>query len=839
MKRLVLVDGNNLMFRSYYATAYSGPILRNSKGFPTNALYGFVSMMNKIIQEEKPEYIAVAFDMPKNFRKEEYEFYKEGRNATPDELKQQMPVARQILTAMGIKYLELEPYEADDIIGTLVKKAADDSEFDAIIISSDKDLLQLINFETDIKLLKKEGFVRYNEKSFKEEWGIDPIRIIDLKGLMGDPSDNIPGVKGIGEKTALKLLQEYGSLEGVYENIDKIKGATHNKLVEGKDDAFMSKKIATIYQEVPLVEGFEDLKYLGNQDTLNDLFMDLEFSSFLKKMDAPLASKYIKCNVSDLNLDNDVSVYVYLDSENYHYANVVKVALTDSKGTYILDSFDGLEDVLKNKNVIVYDYKKVLSKFNVESKVDFSLILYLLNYRKLDDIADVMSLDNIYAVSDEELRKGKNDIEATIALKSKYLFDNYKMQLNKLSGTDLEKLYYDIELPLVNVLLDIENNGMRCDSNILDEMATIVSSKIDEVSKDIYTLVGEEFNIASPAQLGVILFEKLGLPGGKKNKIGYKTDSATLEKLVGKHPVIECVMEYRNLSKLYSTYLLGLKDYIGPDGVIHPIFKQTLTRTGRLSCTEPNLQNIPTRDEFGKLIRKAFLPQNGCFLSCDYSQIELRLLAHIANAKELIDAFNNDEDIHVHVAADIYGIKESEVTKTQRKTAKAVIFGIVYGISGFGLGENLNISNYEAREFINKYYELYPNVKKYMDEIIAKTKELGYVTTLFGRVRNIEEINEKNYMVRQMGERMALNTPIQGTSADIIKLAMVNIYKKLKENNLKSKMVLQIHDELIFDCYDDELEKVRSLVKSEMENVVKLNVKLKANDNVATDWYGV
>ena len=298
-------------------------------------------------------------------------------------------------------------------------------------------------------------------------------------------------------------------------------------------------------------------------------------------------------------------------------------------------------------------------------------------------------------------------------------------------------------------------------------------------------------------------------------------------------------MEYRNLSKLYSTYLLGLKDYIGPDGVIHPIFKQTLTRTGRLSCTEPNLQNIPTRDEFGKLIRKAFLPKNGCFLSCDYSQIELRLLAHIANAKELIDAFNNDEDIHVHVAADIYGIKESEVTKTQRKTAKAVIFGIVYGISGFGLGENLNISNYEAREFINKYYELYPNVKKYMDEIIAKTKELGYVTTLFGRVRNIEEINEKNYMVRQMGERMALNTPIQGTSADIIKLAMVNIYKKLKENNLKSKMVLQIHDELIFDCYDDELEKVRSLVKSEMENVVKLNVKLKANDNVATDWYGV
>ena len=844
MKKLVLIDGNNLMFRSYYATAYTGNIMKNSKGLPTNALYGFANMINKIVAEENPIYIAVAFDIGKNFRKAKYDFYKEGRNATPEELKIQMPIARKILDGMGIKYLEKEPYEADDIIGTLVHQAELDPDFDVTIISSDKDLLQLINFETDIKLLKQDSYIRYNERTFKEEWKIDPIKIIDLKGLMGDASDNIPGVKGVGEKTALKLLQEYGSVENIYENIDNIKGALKQKLLDGKDSAFMSKEIATIYKEVPLDVDFESLKYLKVQPQLKDIYQDLEFYSLLSKMEVKKETKldYKKVSVNDLKLEKEIALFTLLDQENYHYAKVLGCAIKDKNNIYFLDDITGLNEILKDKTVITYDYKKELSHLDFNSDFDLMISAYLLNKNVKDDIASLMNIDGVSSLSYASIKKNKFELNSVIDYCIQavdYLYNSKEKYQKALADQGLTKLFNEIEMPLSKVLSEVEKSGMVCKRDILDKMKIETNKQLEDLKTKIYELAGKEFNISSPRQLGEVLFEHLNLPGGKKNKTGYKTDASVLEKLLGKHPVIEPILIYRNLSKISSTYIEGLEQYIADGEIIHPIFKQTLARTGRLSCTEPNLQNIPTKDEYGKLIRKAFVPKNDLFISFDYSQIELRLLAHISNDKRLIEAFNNGEDIHTHVAADIYGIEEKDVTKLQRKTAKAVIFGIVYGISGFGLGENLHITPKEAKMFIEKYYELYPDVKNYMDNIIKQAKEDGYVKTLFGRIRVIEELNSSNYMVRQSGERMALNTPIQGTSADIIKLAMVRIENKLKKHNLKSKLVLQIHDELIFDVVNEEKEQIIKLAQEEMENVIKLSVPLKVSKSCATNWYEV
>ncbi len=844
MKKLVLIDGNNLMFRSYYATAYTGNIMKNSKGLPTNALYGFTNMINKIINEENPVYMAVAFDIGKNFRKEKYDFYKEGRNATPDDLKTQMPIARKILDAMGIKYLEKEPYEADDIIGTLVKKAEFDDDFDVTIISSDKDLLQLINFETDIKLLKQDSYIRYNEQSFKSEWKIDPIKIIDLKALMGDASDNIPGVRGIGEKTALKLLQEYGSIESIYENLDNIKGALKTKLETGKQSAFMSKEIATIYKDVPLDIELENLKYLGNQPSLQDVYKELEFYSLLSKLDYQKVPKvnYKKVSKDELKLSEDIALFTLLDSENYHDARVLGCSITDKNGTYFLDNIDDLSDILKGNNVYTYDCKKEFKNLEFNSSFDLMIAAYLLNKTVKDDISFLMNGDGVSTLSWNELYKkhfNKEDVEISCCEKSLYIFKYKDKYQDKLKESNLMELFEQIEMPLASVLSEMEKTGMNCQKNILDDMKVETKKQIDNIEKQIYQLAGREFNISSPKQLGEVLFDDLKLEGGKKNKTGYKTDASVLEKLLSKHPIIELILSYRNLTKIYSTYLEGLEQYINEDDIIHPIFKQTLARTGRLSCTEPNLQNIPTKDEYGKLVRKAFVPQNDLFISFDYSQIELRLLAHISKDESLIEAFVNDEDIHTHVAADIYGIDEQDVSPIQRKTAKAVIFGIVYGISGFGLGENLHINQKDAKEFIQKYYDFYPSVKMYMDNIINEAKQQGYVKTLFGRIRVIDELKSTNFMVRQSGERMALNTPIQGTSADIIKLAMVRIANELQERNLKSKLVLQIHDELLFDVVLEEKDAIIKLVQQQMEQVISLSVPLKVSINQATNWYEV
>lgn len=853
MKKVVLVDGNNLIFRSYYATAYSGNMMKNSKGFPTNAIYGFLAMINKIINEEKPEFMAVAFDVGKNFRFEKYNDYKAGRMATPEELKMQMPIAKELLNAMGIVYLEKEMYEADDIIGTLVKMAELDPLYACTIISSDKDLIQLISEETEIKLLKSNDYIRYNPTSFKADYGIDPIKIIDLKALAGDASDNIPGVKGVGEKTALKLLQQYGNLEGIYENIEDISGKLKEKLVIDQEKAFFSKELATIYKDVPLDVTFEKLKVgKPNFEKIKNIYEELEFYSLLKNMElkAPKAKEINFQILDDLSklTSDEYAIYIELDQDNYHEASIIKVGLADQNNNYIvpLDKLKDVIEILTNKKIYTYDCKKnyvALSKLGFNLKqVDFDLMIgaYLLEKNVKDDIAYLMLPDNYEVPLYEQLKKQQfliDNLDKVVCQKTRYIFVKKDDVLNELEKENMLKLYQEIELPLAMVLADMELVGVKVNREKLTEMKQTIKAKIDILSNDIYNLAGESFNINSPKQLGIILFEKLNLPHGKGNKTGYKTDATSLHKIINSHEIIPKILEYRNLNKLYTTYLEGLEPFIKEDGKIHTIYKQTLTRTGRLSSVEPNLQNIPTRQEEGKKIRKAFVPSNDLFVSIDYSQIELRLLAHIAHSKELIKTFKENGDIHTKVAADINGVREDQVTKKMRSYAKAVIFGIVYGISGFGLGENLEISPKEAKKFIDKYYELYPSVKNYMDNIIKEAYQNGFVKTLFNRKRTIEELSNKNYMIRSQGERIALNTPIQGTCADILKLAMVKIWQEFKKGNIQSKMILQIHDELVFDCLEEEKDKVIKIAKDIMESVITLDVPLKAEADFGYNWY--
>ena len=859
MEKIILVDGNNLLFRSYYATAYNGNFMKNSKGFPTNALFGFSNMINKIILEEKPTYILVAFDKGKTFRHEKYSEYKAGRIEMPDELRLQFPIAKKLLELMGIKYYEIENYEADDIIGTF-SKFCDNTKYTGTIISSDKDLLQLITDSVDIKLLKSKDYIRYNPESFYEEYKIKPINIIDLKSLMGDSSDNIKGVKGIGEKTALKLLQEYKTLNGIYENIDKISGKIKEKLIDGKNDAYISYELATIVTNVPIEISIDDIKYKGNQAGLNDLYEELEFYSFLKKdkvekeITKPFDVKIIK-NIGEINVEGDCAVYLEILGTNYHNSKILGMGVyNENSSIYIpLEILKQQPDFLLKNNKYTYDIKKTYVSFkwnniNIDNiNYDAMIAGYLLDYNVKDDIAylanqfdyDIPFYENIYGKNNKLSEPNNIDIIAyNSVLKAKFIFETYNIFNEKLNNENMIELFNDIEIPLSYTLGDMEYNGVYVDKEILNQMGIEIKNKIFEVEKNIYEIVGHEFNISSPQQLGTVLFEELNLPSKKKGKTGYSTAADVLNKLVDKHPIINMIIEYRMLTKLYNTYIEGLISSIHPDGKVHTIYTQTLTRTGRLSSIEPNLQNIPIRYEYGKLIRKAFLPSpNSLILSSDYSQIELRVLAHMANVEALIDAFNNDIDIHTKTASDIFNVPISEVTKSMRRIAKAVNFGIIYGISGYGLSENLGISTKEASNFIEQYLNTYPGIKTYMDETIKKAHENKYVKTLFNRKRNIPELDNKNYMIRSGAERIALNTPIQGTSADIIKIAMVEASKKLKESNMKTKMILQVHDELIFDVFKDELDMVKEIVKETMEGVCKMSVPLKVDIEVGTDWY--
>ena len=856
MKKVILVDGNNLMFRSYFATAYTGALMKNSKGQATNALYGFTNMINKILDEEKPAYMVVAFDIGKNFRHEKYAEYKAGRNETPEDLKSQMPIARTLLDAMGIKHLELEGYEADDIIGTLAKEADSDPEYDALIVSSDHDLLQLISPQVGMKMLKPKDYTYYTLESFREEYGFDPIKIIDLKALMGDASDNIPGVKGIGEKTAMSLIQKYGSLDGVYDHIEEIKGKLREKLESDKDNAYFSFNLATIYREVPLELNLSKLTYDGaNEEQLRAIYEELEFHSFLKnmgkKVDEEKINYVIVKSIEDIKTTSlELSYYIECDNENYHYANISGMSLSDGINTYVVIGEELIKEVLskyKNKLRYTHGLKKniILSeKFGISlPNTDFDLMiaLYLLDGNNKDDLAINLIDSGISCYYYEEYLKGKVSEEnfyMGLSKKSKFIIDKKSEIIDFLKEEEMYQLFSDVEMPLVRVLASMESTGIRVDRNTLKKMQHDLSLKIDELSMEIKRLANEDFNISSPKQLGDILFNKLGIPyPGKKNS-PYSTDVSTLEKIRDANPIIDAILEYRTLTKLYNTYVEPLEGFIKDDGKIHTIYKQTLTRTGRLSSVEPNLQNIPTREEEGRLIKKAFLAEDDShLLSADYSQIELRILAHISGDETMINAFNNNEDIHRRVAADIHSKNIEDVTKSERSTAKSVIFGIVYGISGFGLGENLHISAKEAKNFIDKYYVLYPKVHEYMENIKKEAYDKGYVKTLFNRKRSIDELKSPVWTIRSAGERIALNTPIQGTGADIIKKAMIEVFRELKKNNFKSKILLQVHDEIILNVYDDEKDEVLSLVKNAMESVVDWEVTLKVETSFGKDWY--
>ena len=871
MKKLILVDGNNLLFRSYFATAYQGVIMRNSKGFPTNALYGFINMMNKIIKEEEPNYILVAFDKGKSFRHNKYDFYKGGRNATPEELKEQFPKAKEILDAMGIKHFEIDNYEADDIIGTVSRIVDEEDQFIATIISSDKDLLQLISDEVDVKLLKTSGFVRMDTQEFMNTYGVEPIKMIDLKALMGDASDNIPGVKGIGEKTAINLLTKYKSLDNLYENIDSVTGKTKEKLINDKDKAYMSYEMATIYREVPLDFSLEDLKYNGlNLEEYISLLQEFEFNSLLRKLptldlkNEEKEEKKVKTleikDINDFSKDRDFSYYIEMDGTIYSKANIIGIGIYDGDYGYFInkESLEKYKEIFSSiYNKYTYDLKKNIVLFNnvgIKEKntiFDTMIAAYLLNYNVKDDISylakeldyDIESYEESYGPDKIRKEVEAEKIKTLCIEKAKFIYETHDKLEEELAKEEEKSLFEDIEMPLARVLADMELTGIKVDSEYLDEVAKDLEKHINDMEQAIYLDAGYEFNIMSPKQLGEILFEKLGIKYPKRNnsankRYQYLTNKEILEKIKDAHPIVNKILEYRTLIKLYTNYAVGLKNEIREDGRIHTIFTQTLTRTGRLSSINPNLQNIPARAEYSRLIRKAFIPDdNSILLSSDYSQVELRIFSSLSDASNLIEAFKNNQDIHAKTASDIFHVPIEDVTKDMRRTAKAVNFGILYGISSFGLSEDLGIDIRTAKEFIDNYLETYPGIKEYMDKEKQDAYKNGYVKTLMNRKRVIEELQNKNYMVRSAGERIALNTPIQGTAADILKKAMVEIYDEFKKQGLKSKMLIQVHDELVFNVLNDEAETVKKIVKDIMENTYKLDVPLVVDIETGSNWY--
>ena len=865
MKKIVLIDGNNLIFRSYYATAYSGVIMRNSKGFPTNALYGFINMMNKIIREDKPEYILVAFDKGKTFRHSEYDEYKAGRSDTPDELKQQFPVAKDVLNAMGIKYFEIDNYEADDIIGTLSSMAHIDPDFDCEIVSSDKDLLQLIEDDVVVRSPKNNDYIIYDRNTFKDKYEVEPIRMIDLKALMGDPSDNIPGVAGIGEKTAIKLIKEYDNIDNLYEHVDEIKGKVKDKLIAGKKSCYISRDLATIIKDVKLGFSLEDTKYLGiNNLKFKSILEELEFNSLLKKYDLMgevsdntiVDDKLSYKDIKEFDKTKEFSFYIETRGEVYSKSEIIGISLFDGENCYFLD-LDNLEkykDIFEcDTKKITYDLKKnivVLNNYNISINgevFDTMIAGYLTNYDVKDDIS-IIGRSFGYKINDyledygsikRPIDVGLDKLKEIIGTKAKFIYESKDDLISKIEEFGEVELFNNIEMPLVRVLADMELTGIKVDKDYLEEVKVELENSMSTLEKEIYDLAGCEFNIMSPQQLADILFVKLAIPYPKRVKNNkYSTSKDILDKIRFVNPIVDKVLEYRMLSKLYSNYAVGLLNEIREDGRIHTIFTQTLTRTGRLSSISPNLQNIPARDDYARMIRKAFIPDdNSVLLSSDYSQVELRVFASMSNATQMIDAFKNDIDIHTKTASDIYHIPIEEVTKKERRTAKAVNFGIIYGISSFGLSEDLGIDMVEAKHFIDNYLDAFPGIREYMEKEKEEAYKNGYVTTLMNRRRVIEELNSKNYMIRTSGERMALNTPIQGTAADILKKAMVELYNEMNKKKLKSKILLQVHDELIINVLEDEIDEVKKLTQEVMENAFKLEVPLKVEISTGSNWY--
>ena len=863
MEELILIDGNSLLFKAFYATSYTGNYMVNRNGIPTNGVYGFARMVEKIISTN-PKYVIVAFDYgKKTFRNELLDTYKATRKETPQELVPQFALAREYLTAHNITWYEVEGYEGDDIIGTLVD-FGEKNNLKVSVYTGDKDANQLISPQTTIYRTVK-GVTEldiYNEQTLLDKYGLKPDQFRDFLGLMGDSSDNIPGIKGVGEKTALKLLHQYGTIEGLQEHQDEIKGKMGEKIRAGMEDALMSKKVATILRDIPIDVDLEKATYQGyDYETLKSFYEKYDMNSLIKSMTTEAApKKELKLEIVDHmpEITKDSAVYPSIYDTNYHRSIILGYGIYNDEQAY----FISYENALKDESFLAYlkDENKKKYGYDIKSAVigsrwngieingytfDLSLASYVLEPAIKEELKYVCTHFDYEGVQYDEEVFGKgakkhipeDDILAShIVSKAKAIYELKDVVTKELKDKNQYELYENIELPVTRILGEMEFAGTEIDLDVLKEMDTAFDETIEKLANDIYRISGTTFNISSPKQLGQVLFEDLGLKGGKKTKTGYSTSQDVLEKIIDAHPVVPLVLEYRMLTKLSSTYLKGLQEQVFSDHKIHTIYKQTLTHTGRLSSVDPNLQNIPVRSEEGKLIRKAFVSHNGYLVSFDYSQIELRILAHMAHVTNLIDAFNQGKDIHRHTAALVFGVKDEEVTPQMRSQAKAVNFGIIYGMSEFRLSKDIGMSISEARDFINKYFETYPEVKTYMDEVVETCKKQGYVSTLLNRKRYIPTINDKNFMVRQQAQRYAMNTPIQGTGADILKLAMIEVDKALKEKNLKSQMILQVHDELIFDVFEDELEEVMSLVKEKMENCIKMDVPLIVEGNYAKNW---
>lgn len=877
MKNLILIDGNSILNRAFYGTMAS-KLMVTEDGTYTNAIYGFLSIMFKIIDDIKPEYMVVTFDLKApTHRHKLYDGYKANRKGMPNELSSQMPILKEILQAMNIKVIEKEGYEADDILGTLAKWGQS-QKLNVTILTGDRDSFQLIDEHIKVRIPHtaqgKTETEDYTVEKVLEKYGLPPKKLVEVKGLAGDASDNIPGVPGIGEKTAINLIKQYGSIDQVYEKIDEFKGKQKEKLEQNRELAMLSRTLGTIDIRTPIEKNLKDMQLSEwDKQKVLELFTKLKLNRFierfgLEKENTPtvefdveceeIRDEYVKKLIEEIR--NEKKIYYYIiehNQEEYGILNKSIEGLTvyseKEKKAYFIRNIEQLKDVFESDEILKIGYKQktdyiLLKQMGISTKnlmFDIEIAGYLLNSNinkyTIEYLAqEYLGIDITTYLKNEEPEEKQltlfegNEKTGEQIRKENYIYAYlihrlYNELSRKMEETETLELFNKVEMPLIEVLADMQYQGISIDKSKLLEFGKELKNRLEELSKEIYELAGEEFNINSPRQLGEILFEKLNLPMAKKNKTGYSTGAEILEKLKNTHPIIKKLLEYRQIGKLNSTYVEGLASYINTNTKkIHSSFHQTVTATGRISSTDPNLQNIPTRNELGKNLRRVFIPEKGkIFIDADYSQIELRVLAHISNDEHMIEAFKNNEDIHKQVASKVFDVPIDNVTNQQRTRAKAVNFGIVYGISDFGLSEQLGITKKEAKQYIEQYLTKYQGIKQFMDSIVEKAKQDGYVETLFHRRRYIPEINSNNYIVRQFGNRIAMNTPIQGTAADIMKLAMINIYRKFCEQNIKSKIILQVHDELLIEAVPEEKEQVEEILEQEMENVINLKIPLK------------
>lgn len=860
-KDILLIDGNSMLFRAYHATAYRGNFMTTSNGVPTNAVFGFANMINKALQILEPEYVLVAWDTGKpTFRHEKFDAYKGTRKEVDEELIVQFPMAREFLDAYGMYRYEEEGIEADDIIGSLAKAYP---EHKVHILSSDKDLLQLIDDTTDVLLMKKgiSEMQMTDEKVLYEMMSLTPKQIIDFKGLSGDASDNIPGVKGVGEKTAVKLLHDFNSVEGVYENIDQIKGKLQEKLLNDKEKALLSKELATIKTDCKFPFTMDDFKFEPNLETLNDFYLKYEMNSLVQTISTATKKENWKeieviHHLEESMIEEDMCITLDYDNEAYYESNLYGIVIQNKEHIYYMNKEDMLLDsrleAYLNSSIskFTYDVKNVyhildrygftFQPFTLDLMIacfisDNSVTSYERFLNKFSYTEDKRRID-IYGKTGKPILIDEAEKLKFLSIHSQILYKVKEEILKDIKEKEMTYILYEMEMPIAYILYQMEKEGVSVSEEVLNEIGDKTLAIIQDCEKEIFKLVGHEFNVLSPKQLSTVLFDELGLKSNRKRS----TAIDVLEKLKGEHPVIPVIIELRKYQKIYSTYAEGLKKHILKDGKIHTSFNQCLTQTGRLSSSEPNLQNISVRDEDAKQIRRAFLASEGRVLyTADYSQIELRMLAHMAKEEKMMEAFRNGLDIHTKTAMEVYQVSKEEVTPSMRREAKVVNFGIVYGQSEFGLSEELHISRNDAKDFMDRYFKSYPKIKEYMDETIAFCKENGYVKTLFNRRRSIPEMNDKNYMTREFGKRAAMNAPIQGSAADLIKLAMIKVDALMKEHHVKSKMILQIHDELIFDVYEDEKEIMEKIVKEGMEKAYDLDIPLVADGSFGKNYFDV